>query len=59
MSIKEIRENSNLSLEDVALMCGLDVPTVIECENNSKYKNLWAMSIILETLGLDYDNSTI
>lgn len=59
MSIREARENSNLSFEEVALMCGLDVPTVIECENNSKHKNPWAMSIILEILGLDYDNTTI
>lgn len=59
MSIKELRENSNLSLEDVALMSGLDVPTIIECENNSKHKNLWALNIILEILGADYDNTTI
>lgn len=55
MSIKEIRETYNLSLEEVALMCGLDVPTVIECENNSKHKNLWAMNIILEILGAGYN----
>lgn len=55
MFIREIRENSNLSLEEVALMSGLDVPTIIEIENNSKHKNLWAMNIILEILGAGYN----
>lgn len=59
MSIKEIIETSGWSLEEAALICGLDVQTIIECKNNSKHSNSWAMSIILETLGLDYDNTTI
>lgn len=59
MSIREIIENTNLSIEEVAMICGLDAQTVVECKNNSKHKNSWAISIILEILGADYDNITV
>lgn len=59
MSIREVRETCCWTLEELAIATGLDVQTIIECENNSKHKNPWAMSIILEILGLDYDNTTI
>ncbi len=59
MSIKEIIETSGWSLEETALICGLDAQTIIECKNNSKHINSWAMSIISEILGIDYDNATI
>lgn len=51
MSIREIIENTGKTIEEVAMICGLDAQTVVECMNNSKHKNSWAISIILEVLG--------
>lgn len=53
MSVREIMDTSGLSIEEVAIICGLDAQTVVECKNNSKYKNSWANNLILEILCQD------
>ena len=55
MTLKEIREAQGWSIEESAMLYGLDTQTVIECEKDSK-SNKWAIDIILGILSPDYED---
>lgn len=53
MTLSEFRDNSNLSLEELSQMSGLDVDTLIEIENGIDHPNMWAINSILNVLDCD------
>ena len=50
MTLSEFRDNSNLSLEELSQMSGLDVDTLYELENGIDNSNMWAINSILNAL---------
>ena len=53
MTLSEFRDSSNLSLEELSQMSGLDVGTLIEIENGTDHSNMWAINSILNALDCD------
>ena len=55
MTLKEIRQDHGWTIEEAAMVYGLDTQTVIDCEKDSKC-NKWAINIILGILSPDYED---
>ena len=53
MTLSEFRDNSNLSLEELSQMSGLDVDTLYELENGIDHSNMWAINSIVNALDCD------
>ena len=53
MTLSEFRDNSNLSLEELSQMSGLDADTIFELENGIDYSNKWAINCIANAIDCD------
>lgn len=53
MTLTEFRDNSNLSLEELSHMSGLDVETLLEIENGTDHSNMWAINCIANAINCD------
>lgn len=56
MSIKELRINCGLSLEELAKLYGLDIETLIKCESRLEYPTIEAINKLLTESSLYYDD---
>ena len=53
MTLSEFRDSSNLSLEELSQMSGLDVGTLIKIENGTDHSNMWAINCIANAIDCD------
>lgn len=53
MTLSEFRDNSNLCLEELSQMSGLDADTIFELENGIDHSNMWAINCIANAIDCD------
>lgn len=56
MTLKDIRESKNWSLETACKALCIDAETLINYETGKEVPDMWILDIILNVLELDYDD---